>query len=125
MIRRMGVEKEEKPEEEAEEVVILRRFDVGFEKWLGGLSEEELEQVVSQLMMGHENEKSTREYTECVKSMEHLVRFCSKCRRSGCEKCDYVKCLRHVVRYQKPGDWWRRSSHPAVTGTVRYLKGVM
>ena len=32
MIRRMGVEKEEKPEEEAEEVVILRRFDVGFEK---------------------------------------------------------------------------------------------
>ena len=117
-----GVEKEEKPEEEAEEVVILRRIDAGFEKWLGGLSEEMLEQVVSRLMMGHENEKSTRDYTECVKSMEHLVRFCSKCRRTGCEKCDYVKCLRHVVRYQKPGDWWLRTSQTAVTGTVRYLK---
>ena len=64
-------------------MVILCRFDAGFEKWLGGLSEEELEQVVSRLMRVHENEKSTREYTECVKSMEHLVRYCSKCRRQG------------------------------------------
>ena len=45
-----GVEKEEKPEEEAEEVVILRRVDADFERWLGGLSEEKLEQVVSRLM---------------------------------------------------------------------------
>ena len=118
-----GVEKEDKPEEEAEEVSILRRFDAGFEKWLGGLSEEKLEQVVSRLMRGHENEKSTREYTECVKSMEHLVRYCSKCRRQGCEKCDYVKCLRYVVRWQKPADWWKRTSQAAVMGTVRFLKG--
>ena len=82
--RRMGVEKEEK----AEEVVMLRRFDAGFEKWLGCLSEEMLEKVVSRLMSGHESEKATREYIECVKSMEHLVRYCSKCRRQGCEKCD-------------------------------------
>ena len=88
------------------------------------MPEEKLEQVVSRLMSGHPtNEKPTREYTECVKSMEHLVRYCSKCRRSGCEKCDYLKCLRHVVRYQKPGEWWRRISHAAVTGTVRFLKG--
>ena len=56
--------------------------------------------------------------------MEHLVRFCAKCRRRGCEKCDYVKCLRHVVRFQKPAYWWKTSSHPAVTGTVRFLRGV-
>ena len=65
-------------------------------------------------MRDHENEKSVKEYTECVRSMEHKVRFCSKCRRSGCEKCDYVKCLRYVVRWQKPGDWWRRSGHAAM-----------
>ena len=123
MIRRMGVEKEEQLEEEAEEVVILRRIDAGFEKWLGGLSEEKLEQVVSRLMSGHENEQPTREYTECVKSMEHLVRYCSKCRRQGCEKCDYVKCLRYVVRWQKPADWWKRTSQAAAMGAVRFLKG--
>ena len=50
-------EKEEKGEEVAEEELILRRIDAGFEKWLGGLSEEKLEQVVSRLMRGHENEK--------------------------------------------------------------------
>ena len=43
----------------------------------------------------------TKEYTDCVRSMEHLVRFCSKCRRTGCESCDYVKCLRYVVRRNK------------------------
>ena len=116
------VEKEEKPVVETEEVVMLRRFDAGFKKWLGGLSEQMLEQVVSRLMKGHANEKACREYTDCVKSMEHLVRFCSKCRRSGCEKCEYVKSLRFVVRWQKPADWWKRSSHPAVMGTMRYLK---
>ena len=68
---------------------VLRRVDEGFEKWLCGLSEEKLQQVVIRLMMGHDNEKSTRDYSECVKSMEHKVRCCSKCRRSGCEKCDY------------------------------------
>ena len=118
-----GVEKAEKPQEEAEELVVLQRLDSGFEKWLAALSEQQLEQVVSRLMRGHENEQSTREYTECVKSMEHLVRFCSKCRRSGCEKCDYIKSLRYVVRWQKPGDWWKTTSHHAVKGTVRFLKG--
>ena len=72
-------------------------------------------------MMGHDNEKATMEYMECVKSMEHMVRFCSKCRRHGCESCDYKKCMKYVVRNQKPGAWWRRSSHQAVTGTVRFL----
>ena len=46
-----------------------------------------LEKVVSRLMRGHENEKVTKEYTDCVRSMERLVRFCSKCR----------KCLRYGV----------------------------
>ena len=75
------------------------------------------------MMRGHENEKATRDYVDCVKSMEPLVRFCSKCRRSGCEKCDYVKSLRYVMRWQKPGDWWQREGHSAVMGTVRYLRG--
>ena len=88
---------EDKVLEEEQEEVILRRFDVGFNKWLSGLSEVELEKVVSRLMKGHANEKTTMEYIECVKSMEHMVRFCSKCRRTGCEECDYVKCLRCVV----------------------------
>ena len=103
-------------------MTILRRFDAGFEKWLGGLSEQKLEQVVSRLMSGHENEEAVKAYTECVRSMEHKVKYCSKCRRDGCEKCDYVKCLKYVVRWQKPAQWWRRSSHAAVLGTVRFLK---
>ena len=120
-----GVEKEEKSveetEEESHEVLILRRFDRGFEKWLCQLTEAELEKVVSRLMKGHDNEQCTKKYMELVQSMEHEVRYCSKCRRSGCEKCDYIKCLRHVVRHQKPGDWFMRSSHDAVSGTVRFL----
>ena len=36
----------------------------------------------------------------------------------------YVKALRFVVRHQKPAYWLRTSSHPAVTGTVRFLRGV-
>ena len=113
---------EEKPEE-TEEDVILRRVDAGFETWLRSLSAEKLEQLVSRLMRGHENEKATKDYVDCVKSMEPLVRFCSRCRRSGCEKCDYVKSLRYVMRWQKPGDWWQREGHSAVMGTVRYLRG--
>ena len=35
----------------------------------------------------------------------------------------YVKCLRHVVRWQKPGEWWMRSSQTAVMGALRFLKG--
>ena len=106
-----------------EEVRCLSRFDRGLEKWLSGLSEVELEKVVSRLMKGHANEKTTMEYIECVKSMEHMVRFCSKCRRKGCEKCDYVRCLRYVARWQKPGDWWKRSGQSAVMGALRFLKG--
>ena len=114
---------EEEQPAETEEDVILRRVDAGFETWLRSLSAEKLEQLVSRLMRGHENEKATKEYVDCVKSMEPLVRFCSKCRRSGCEKCDYVKSLRYVMRWQKPGDWWQREGHSAVMGTVRYLRG--
>ena len=117
----LAAEVEAKAEEVVEEVVIMQRIEKGFEQWLGRLSEEQLEQVVSRLMRGHQNEKATREYTACVKSMEHAVRYCSKCRRGGCEKCDYLKSLRYVVRWQKPADWWRRSSQAAVTGTVRFL----
>ena len=107
--------------EEGQEEVILRRFDVGFNKWLSGLSEVELEKVVSRLMKGHANEKTTMEYIECVKSMEHMVRFCSTCRRTGCEKCDYVRCLRYVVRWQKPGEWWKRTGQIVVMGGLRFL----
>ena len=74
-----GKEEDEVLEEEQE--VILRRFDVGCNKWLSGLSEVELEKVVRRLTKGHLDEKTTMEYIECVKSMEHMVRFCSKCRR--------------------------------------------
>ena len=75
-------------------------------------------------MRGHENEQATREYTESVKMMDPMVRFCSKCRRNGCEKCDYLKSLRYVVRWQKPAAWWKTSSQAAVMGTVRYLKAL-
>ena len=100
-----------------------RRFEQGFEKWLRKKSEEELERVVRVLMRGHALESDTKAYVECVRSMEHMVKNCSKCRRRGCEKCTYVHALRYVVRWQKPGDWWKKSSHPAVTGTVRFLRG--
>ena len=69
------------------------------------------------------NEKATTDYIDCVKSMEPLVRFCSKCIRSGSEKCDYVNTLRYAMRWQKPVDWWRREGHSAAMGTVRYLRG--
>ena len=75
-------------------------------------------------MKCHKNEKAVRDYTECVQSMEHKVKFCAKCRRDGCEKCEYMMSLRYVVRHQKPAYWWRTSSHPAVTGTVRFLNRV-
>ena len=106
-----------------DEMMILRRFDTGFNRWLSSLSEVELEKVVRRLMKGHANEESTFQYMECVKSMEGMVRFCSKCRRCGCEKCDYIKCLRYVVRWQKPADWWKRSGQSAVMGGLRFLHG--
>ena len=74
-------------------------------------------------MQGHKNEEATRAYTECMKSMEHLVRWCNKCRRTGCEMCDTIKSLRYVARWQKPGEWWKRSTQHAIQGTVRFLKG--
>ena len=55
--------------------------------------------------------------------MEGMVRFCSKCRRTSCEKCDYVKSLRYVVRHQKPADWYSRSGQTAVMGGLRFLHG--
>ena len=88
-LKKKAKQEEEKNEEEGqakqeneEEVVILRRIDEGFEKWLGGLSEEKLEQVVRRLMKGHENEQATREYTESVKMMDPVVRFCSKMQKA-------------------------------------------
>ena len=123
---------EEKPEEKVEEkkeegkdddTELLRRFDRGFNKWLNALSEKELEKVVSRVLRNHPNEKTCFEYIECVRSMEGTVRFCNKCRRTGCEKCDYLKCLRYVVRWQKPADWRRRTSQTAVMGALRFLRG--
>ena len=87
-----------------------------------GKSEQELERVVNLLMKDHELEQDTKAYVECVRSMEHMVKNCTKCRRKGCEKCTYVHALRYVVRWQKPGEWWRRTGQSAVMGTVRYLK---
>ena len=45
-------EEEEKEEEEVfeDEMMILRRVDTGFEKWLSGLTEVELEKVVRRVM---------------------------------------------------------------------------
>ena len=39
-----------------DEMMILRRVDTGFEKWLCGLPEVELEKVVRRAMKGHGNE---------------------------------------------------------------------
>ena len=88
------------------------------------MSEKKLEQVVDQMMKGHKNEKAVREYIAWVQSLEHKVKFCAKCRRRGCEKCEYVHCLRYVVRHQRPAYWWRTSSQAAVMGTVRFLSSV-
>ena len=104
-------------------MMILRRIDTGFNRWLRSLSEVELEKVVRRLMKGHANEESTFQYMECVKSMEGVVRFCSKCRRCGCEKCDYSKCSRYDVGWQKPADWWKRQGQAAVMGGLRFLHG--
>ena len=93
---------------EPENEVVLRKFDQGFEKWLRNKSEEELARVVSVAMRGHEFEADTKAYVECVQSMEHMVRNCSKCRNRGCEKCTYVHALRYVVRWQRPADWWKK-----------------
>ena len=76
------------------------------------------------MMKGHELEKTCTEYLECVQSMDGMVKWCTKCNRAGCEKCSYKWALRYVVRWQKPAYWWRTSSHPAVTGTVRFLRAV-
>ena len=59
------------------------------------------------------------ETAEFVKHNQMSV--CSKCRYQGCEKCSYLHCLRHVVRHQKPGEWWLRSSQIAVEGSLRFL----
>ena len=53
-----------------DEMMILRRFDTGFNRWLSSLSEVELEKVVRRLMKGHANEESTFQYMACVKIME-------------------------------------------------------
>ena len=121
-----GAEKQKKAEEEkeekSEEEVVLRRFDQGFEKWLRNKSEAELERVVSVGMRGHAFEADAKAYLECVQSMEHMVKNCSKCRRKGCEKCTYVAALRYVARRQKPAEWWQRTGQSAVLGAVRFLK---
>ena len=114
---------EQEVQEESEDERVLRRFDRGFETWLKGKSEQELERVVNLLMKDHELEQDTKAYVECVRSMEHMVKNCTKCRRKGCEKCIFVHALRYVVRWQKPADWWRRTGQSAVMGTVRFLHG--
>ena len=53
--------------------------------------------------------------------MEHLVKGCAKCRRKGCEKCEYLRAMRYAVRYQKPAEWWRMTGQSAVQGAVRFL----
>ena len=53
-----------------DEMMILRRCDTGFHRWLSSLSEVEPEKVVRRLMKGHANEESTFQYMECVKSMD-------------------------------------------------------
>ena len=121
-------DKEKKKEEGKEEEVleeeqekVLNKFDIGFAAWLRNLTQEQLEKVADRVMEGHGNEKTTSEYIEFVKNHQLSVRFCSKCRYAGCEKCSYLRCLRHVVRHQKPGEWWLRSSQIAVEGSLRFL----
>ena len=102
-------DKEKKKEEGKEEEVLeeeqdkcLKQIEKGFNAWLSGLSQVQLEKVVNRLMKGHQNEKTTQDYIEFVKSHQLSVRLCSKCRFGGCETCDYVHCLRHVVKWQTP-----------------------
>ena len=54
--------------------------------------------------------------------MEHLVKYCSKCRKCGCESCSYVHVLRYVVRHQKPAHWWGKGGQAAVMGAGRMLR---
>ena len=56
-------------------------------------------------MKGHKLEKTCREYLECVQSMDGMVKWCTKCKRAGCEKCSYKWALRYVVRHQQPAYW--------------------
>ena len=117
--------KEKKKEEGKEEVLeeeqekILNKFDIGFQAWLRNLTQVQLEQITKRVMKGHDNEKITSEYIEFVKNNQMSV--CSKCRYQGCEKCSYLHCLRHVVRHQKPGEWWLRNSQIAIEGSLRFL----
>ena len=105
--------------EEEEQEKILNKFDIGFQAWLRNLTQVQLEKITKRVMEGHGNEKTTSEYIEFVKNNQMSV--CSKCRYQGCEKCSYLHCLRHVVRHQKPGGWWLRSSQIAVEGSLRFL----
>ena len=84
--------------------------------------EETLEQVVSQMMKGHPLKKDVEAYNDCVRSMVHLVKYCSKCRKCGCESCSYVHVLKYVVRHQKPAYWWGKGGQAAVMGAGRMLK---
>ena len=68
----MGKE-EEVLEEEQEKC--LNRFEKGFNTWLSSLSQVQLEKVVNRLMKGHQNEKTTQDYIEFVKSHILSVRF--------------------------------------------------
>ena len=102
-------------------MIVLRRFDKGFERWLKSLSEKELERAVKQVTGGNENEPDVQGYLQTVASVEHAVRNCAKCRYSGCEKCTYVWALRYVVRHGKPASWWKRTGQSAVLGAARML----
>ena len=115
-------QKTEQHQEASEELVPLRRFDKGFEKWLKQKSEEDLERILCEVMSDHPHKDECKAYVDCVKSLEHMVKNCTKCRRGGCESCTYVHALRYVVRHQKPGSWWRRTGQSAVLGAARYLK---
>ena len=117
-------QKAEEVQEKSASEDLLRRFDLGFEKWLRQLSEQELERVVRLVMEGHQHEQDCKNYVGCVHSMEHMVKNCTKCKRNGCERCSYVHSLRYVVRWQKPGEWWKRTGQSAVLGAVRFLQAL-
>ena len=113
---------EEQEKESEQQEVILCRLDKGFGKWLRQKNEFQLERIVKQVMSGHKFEQDTKAYLDCVHSTESMVRFCTKCRRGGCEYCDYIHALRYVVRWQKPAAWWKRTGQNAVLGSVRFLR---
>ena len=114
---------EEEQEKESEQhEVILCRLDKGFGKWLRQKNEFQLERIVKQVMSGHRFEQDTKAYLDCVHSTESMVRFCTKCRRGGCEYCDYIHSLRYVVRWERPAAWWKRTGQNAVLGAMRFLR---